>query len=736
MKIQARILLILTTGLIVCIGLSVAFKQIVNSKRQNLLTQQFEDTKNISVPNTMEIDMADLKSCTYDYSVWDQLVDFVYSKDTAWARKELEIALFNHPFDYVSVLDKEANQIYFVAKGKEDSVTHFAIPQQVLKTKLTAEHFSHFYFKQNGQIVEVQAGPVQPTSDAERVTPPHGYLLIARIVNESFIAHLHKIAPEINFTLLNTAKPVAQIINTDNTSIYYGVSLNDINGNPAGSIAISRSFPDLSIFNKNLNWYLAAFIAIVIVLCIGFFFLIRGLVVKPIASISRALDQKNASGIKGLTKSKTEYGLLSKLVINSFSQNEILEKEVEVRKKSEEALKSALEEKETALNEKLVAEQAAQAKSQFLSIMSHEIRTPINGVIGIANLLMEENLTERQKEYVSTLSFSAQHLLSLVSDILDFSKIEAGRLHFEKASFNLEKLCQHTFDLFKNKAAEKNLSYTFIPTPMKEHSLYGDSTRLSQVISNLLANAIKFTEKGGVTFSYSVEMNNEHQSRILFRVQDTGIGIAEDKIDKIFESFEQADDSVTRRYGGTGLGLTISKKIVDLQGGTMKVESMPGKGSAFIFSITYDHHVYSDQSLYERTIENTARKELPGMKVLVAEDNPVNVMVLTRFLSKWKIESDVAHDGAKAISMINKEDYDIVLMDLQMPHMDGVEATKIIRQSDSEKIKSLTVVAFTADALVDTHNKLVEIGFNHCITKPFNPEQLFNYLQKHYRKAS
>ena len=736
MKIQARIFLILITGLFACVAISFVFKQVVTAKRKDLLTKQFQDTKNISVPNTMEIDMGDLKSCTSDYSVWDQLVDFIHTKDSVWAKRELEVALFNHPFDYVCVVDSMASQIYFVSKDKQDSASSFSIPQQILNTKLSADHFLHFYSKQNDKIIEIQAGPVQPTNDADRITTPHGYLMIARIINDNYIAHLHKIAPEINFALVNDNIPVTESINTDNTSIHYGVALDDINGRRLASIATSRSFPDLNIFSRDLNRYLIAFIAVVAAFCLGFFFLIRALVITPIASISRALHLKDASGIAGLSKSKTEYGLLSTLVIDSFSQNEILAREVEVRKKSEEALKAALAEKETAINEKLIAEQAAHAKSQFLSTMSHEIRTPINGVIGIANLLMEESLTERQMEYVSTLNFSAQHLLSLVSDILDFSKIEAGSLHFEKISFNLEKLCQHTFDLFKNKAAEKNIEYRFVSAPMKDHSLYGDSTRLSQVITNLISNAIKFTEKGSVVFSYEIEQTDNNQSRIIFKVQDTGIGIPENKIGKIFESFEQADDSVTRRYGGTGLGLTISKKIVEMQGGVMKVESVPGKGSAFIFTLTFDNHVYSDQSLYEQAVENTARKELPGMKILVAEDNPVNAMVLTRFLTKWKIESSVANDGAIALSMLDKDDYDLVLMDLQMPNMDGMEATKIIRQSDTEKIKSLTVVAFTADALVDTHRKLVEIGFDHCITKPFNPDQLFKYLEKQYLKAS
>jgi signal transduction histidine kinase/ActR/RegA family two-component response regulator/sensor domain CHASE-containing protein len=380
--------------------------------------------------------------------------------------------------------------------------------------------------------------------------------------------------------------------------------------------------------------------------------------------------------------------------------------------------------------------QAAMAKSDFLSCMSHEIRTPINGVVGIANLLMEEDLNKKQKEYVQTLNFSAQHLATVVSDILDFSKIESGHMVFEKVSFNLEKNCRYVFNLFANKAAEKNIAFNFSPTPLKAYSLYGDYVRLNQVISNLLSNAIKFTNKGRIDFSYSIEDDSGDKVRIIFSVKDTGIGIPEENQKHIFESFTQADETITRQYGGTGLGLTICKKLVELQGGTIGLKSTFGKGSEFIVELPFDKHVYKKDALPTiTTAEKNQTKGLNGMKILVAEDNNINAMVLTRFLTKWNIESKVATDGSQALEMLKRETFDIVLMDIQMPNLDGIEATKIIRQSPDENVKNILVVAFTADASVDNHRELLKIGFDHCMTKPFNPDTLFSFLKKNYNAA-
>jgi PAS domain S-box-containing protein len=374
---------------------------------------------------------------------------------------------------------------------------------------------------------------------------------------------------------------------------------------------------------------------------------------------------------------------------------------------------------------------AAMAKSNFLSTMSHEIRTPINGVIGIANLLQDEALTPTQKEYVDTLSFSAQHLSTIVSDILDFSKIESGSFTFEKVSFNLEQVASNIFKLFESKAIEKNISLSFSPTKIDEFSLYGDYVRLSQVLTNLLSNAVKFTQKGGVAFGYNVKKETPEKIIILFAIKDSGIGIPVNQQKRIFESFLQADDTVTRKYGGTGLGLTISKKLVEMQGGKISLESIYGKGSTFYVEMTFDKHILPT----ETDIEIGNKKDkliIPGMKVLVAEDNKINAMVLTRFLNNWQIKSTLAKDGQEVIDILEKENFDAILMDLQMPIMDGRQAAKLIRQLPNDLKNKIPIIALTADALVESQQALLINGFNECVTKPFSPDVLFRILKKYY----
>ncbi len=379
---------------------------------------------------------------------------------------------------------------------------------------------------------------------------------------------------------------------------------------------------------------------------------------------------------------------------------------------------------------------AVQAKSNFLSTMSHEIRTPINGVIGISNLLMAEKLTPLQKEYVDTLNFSAQHLSNIVSDILDFSKIESGSFTFEKVSFDLELVCSNIIKLFEAQAKDKSIMLTFNPIALDGFSLNGDYVRLSQILTNLLSNAIKFTNAGSVSLSYKPIKQDNDTVTLQFIIKDSGIGIPMQQQQQIFEGFLQADDSITRKYGGTGLGLTICKKLVELQGGKIYVESENEKGSTFTVELIFEKHNYADESIKKLPSQVIDYTSLSGMKILVAEDNKINAMVLTRFLTKWKIENNVVEDGEKAIIALNNEYYDMVLMDLQMPIMDGKTATINIRQSSDTKINTIPIVALTADALIDSQRDLLKNGFNDCVTKPFSPDVLFKVLHKYYKVSN
>lgn len=1028
-------MLSLSLVLISIVLITMLLKSSITRDTRLLLHDKLTECRERVVPNILQLNAAVIKGYAYDYGVWDQMVDFVtVKKDLDWAHDELDDALANYKIDYVWVLDSTAGGYYYTSINKSQPVTALHIPAPRLKQVFTQEPFTSFFVRHNNDLVEVFSSPVQPTADKTRSTRPQGYLLLGRIVDSLYMANLQGISQETAIRYVPANDTTPENIDPGTGLLQYSMPLKDIDGATLAAFNIERSYPVLSSYQHYLNIYLLLFLGLIAAVVIFFYSRVKKLVLQPLSLFSTALRNNEAIHINRYVHKPNEIGDLSRLIVDFFEQNKIMEEEVEIRKRSEADLITALEEKNIAESERIRAEvflgqqqevlqlntsnadagldnilndmvamaarsiqcervgiwlynddvssikassiyqlstnafvdggvsyekeypvyfshlkkdalivasdaihhaatlefaedylkpmgitsmldvpirngnrvigvvcyehigpqrewtiseqvfakslsdiialnfereerkkvedrlrkskirfeetqelahigsweynfvthevvwsgemyrifcmedtpahklfdafrqrihkedmiafdgavskllesgesystevrlicpkgelkyilaigdvirshrqgkvvgmrgtvqditkqkQAAMAKSEFLSCMSHEIRTPINGVIGIASLLQDEDLNERQQEYVRTLNFTAQHLSAIVSDILDFSKIESGHMTFERASFNLDKNCHDILNLFAGKAEEKNIAVHFNPSPMSDYSLYGDYVRLNQVLSNLLSNAIKFTAKGSVTLSYSILHEDRHRVKICFNVKDTGIGIPEKQQKQIFESFTQADETITRQYGGTGLGLTICKKLIELQGGTISLSSREGEGSEFLVTLEFEKHVYNDNVLRTiTTAEKNNTKDLSGMRILVAEDNNVNAMVLTRFLSKWKIESSVVKDGVEALELLNRESFDLVLMDIQMPVMDGIEATIQIRRSDKPGLRDIPVVAFTADASLDTHRELIRIGFNHCLTKPFNPEALFSFLKKQYETQS
>ncbi|TVZ14034.1 PAS domain-containing hybrid sensor histidine kinase/response regulator [Maribacter sp. MAR_2009_72] len=379
---------------------------------------------------------------------------------------------------------------------------------------------------------------------------------------------------------------------------------------------------------------------------------------------------------------------------------------------------------------------ANKAKSEFLSTMSHEIRTPLNAVIGIAHLLLIENPKQEQIENLSTLKYSSEHLLGVVNDILDYDKIAAGSLELEKANFSLKQVLNTVQSIFTNKASKKGISFQIKKDSLLQDTMIGDSTRLSQILTNLVSNAIKFTEHGTVSLEVEVLNETENNTKLLFSVNDTGIGIESDKIDKIFESFAQAHVSTTRIYGGTGLGLAICQRLLQLMGTSIKVESTPNVGSCFSFELDFRKgnpiasilQEENNSALGTNDLEDS--KKLQGYKILVVEDNKINIFLIEKFLKKWGVDYDVAIDGKVAVQYAFKKEYDLILMDLQMPVMNGYDASLAIRASESIHNQTIPIYALSASTGESIKKDLLSHGMNGLICKPFNPNELYHTISE------
>jgi signal transduction histidine kinase len=365
------------------------------------------------------------------------------------------------------------------------------------------------------------------------------------------------------------------------------------------------------------------------------------------------------------------------------------------------------------------AEEASKAKARFLSNMSHELRTPLNGIIGITNILMNEEMLPNQKEHLAILKFSGDHMLSLVDDVLDFNKIEAGKIELDVEHFNLKELVEKTAATFYALADQKQLDFTIDIEDVLNKPMIGDATRLKQVLQNLLGNAFKFTLKGGVTLTVKTIPGNTVNHFVSFIVRDTGIGISNSKQHKIFESFTQADTKTTRNFGGSGLGLTISKELVELMDGHIVLDSKEGEGTVFTVQIPLPFA--SEQQLKITNEKNiTELKQFHNYKVLLAEDNPVNLMVANNILKKWSLETESAVNGAIAIELAKTNKYDLILMDLEMPVVDGTTAVREIRSFNTK----VPIIAFTAANYANMLADLKAKGMNDYVRKPFKPEEL------------
>ncbi|MBN2590086.1 MAG: response regulator [Sedimentisphaerales bacterium] len=682
---------------------------------------------------SIEAELADLAKLCGDWAPWDGARDFMLGKDPNFVISDLsENTIANLNINFIIFTDK-SGKIYCIKEidlEKEEFIEPYPVmvenilSNNLLLTMTEPEDNKSGFIVLPDRIAMIAA---QPISSSAAQKPISGTLIMGRYLDERVLSALSE-KTQLDIRLANN--------NTDNGNNSKSLGLLS-----SGAVEGYLNIPDLtgdkkftikmvmprSIYNSGLetiSYFISAIFLCGSIILTTLMFLIQKIFLGPIDKLTEKyadIDLKCDTDTKLYTDREDEIGRLAK----SFNRLiEMLKNKLTEREMTEKSLVLA----------KKQAEDANQAKGQFLANMSHEIRTPMNAIMGFCQILNDENLTDEQREYVNIIHEGSKHLLQVINDILDFSKIEAGKMDIELSPCSVARLFGTVESMMRPAALEKALKFEIRQKENLPANIITDSARLQQCLINLVNNAIKFTEKGHVYIFVSLE-ERKNKPFIRFDIEDTGIGIPAEKHKMLFKAFTQVDGSHSRKYGGSGLGLSITRQLAELLGGGVSAKSEEGKGSVFSLVIPAGIDVTKEPVLEKRLntkqLRDAKNKELEGLKfsgnILVAEDVKTNQMLTTSLLNKLGLEVTIASDGIEAVEKAFANKYDLIFMDIQMPNLDGYEAVTILRK---EGVKT-PIIAMTAHAMKGDAQKCIDAGCNDYLSKPIDRFLIAEKIKKY-----
>ncbi|MEN9522870.1 MAG: hypothetical protein RL065_1247 [Bacteroidota bacterium] len=712
MKVTTKLALIISSLLLLFVAGTIIFQQNLNHS-SNKIAENKRAEAQFGLDRIMGLHNKFITSFVADNSKRKDLVLSLKANNNEWFEENLVPNSENLNIDFLLIYDAD-DRLIFKSGIDEALKFHHDILEKNFSWQDEAK-YPHYFTKIKSDVVEIFAAPINTNQ---------GYLIAGKKYNETNCNSLADL-------MSNTSISISADSNQTNLSesekgLTVFKNLIDENNNTVSFLKIVTHIPDYANFSVYLKKYNVFFVAFSLAILMLLLYVISKYINSPLNKIFKTMEQNNDAPIAKLKERKDEFGQLARLINLSFMQKKRLVEELEERKKAELNLRRAIDDVAQHELEKSRAIRSDEVKTEFINNISHELRTPMNAVVSISSMLSQEKLDDKQANLVKVLNFSARQLTSLVSDILDFSKIENGTLELDEEPFNLFALCTELIQMLTFRSQEKHIELHYFEDITLQRNIIGDPHRLNQVLFNLIANAIKFTEKGKVDFIFKVQKVENQIAEIKFEIIDTGIGIAPEALDKIFERFNQANSEIHSKYGGTGLGLTLCTKLIEMMGGRLQVNTELNKGSNFYFTLQFPLASAIDKS--EENKLKTASGTLEGLKILVAEDHEINCFVLKQFFKQWKVEAEYAENGKIAIEMLEKSKFDLILMDLQMPIMDGFEAVQIIRSRADNKYKKLPIVALTANAAKETRDHVLKNGFDLFISKPFDPANLHQVL--------